>query len=76
MRLEEIWLVLILAVMVTEIVESRKQYEFKQYTFRKKRDVSELLKKFNNIRTDKRGCSDLCQVENSTVCCADTQIEI
>ncbi|XP_061180895.1 uncharacterized protein LOC133189549 isoform X2 [Saccostrea echinata] len=38
MRLEDVCLLLVMVVIVTEIVESRKQYEFKQYTYRKKRD--------------------------------------
>jgi hypothetical protein len=40
MRLEGVWVILILAVIVAEVVESRKQYQFKQFTYRKKRDVS------------------------------------
>lgn len=38
MRIEGIWLVLALVLLVTEFVESRKYYDYKQYTFRKKRD--------------------------------------
>ena len=39
MKLKEICWILSLVVVVMEMVESRKMYEYKQYTYRKKRDV-------------------------------------
>ena len=39
MKLKEICWILSLLVVVMEMVESRKMYEYKQYTYRKKRDV-------------------------------------